>query len=109
VFPTELISEYQYAHTYVAANAANSSSSFPKANFIIMEAGQDKNEVAGPSNSNPTSVTLLFIDMADQSRASQASSRKKARSHIMNRRHQKTRMLRVSLQNETHGSYKNPE
>jgi hypothetical protein len=63
-----------------------------------METGQDLSEELQGSNSNPTTANLLFIDMADQSQASQASSRRKARSHIMNRRHQKARLLRVSLQ-----------
>jgi hypothetical protein len=61
-----------------------------------MEIGQDAIEAAGGAKSIPAPENLLFVDMANQSEASQVSSRKKARSHIMSRHHRRVRMLRVS-------------
>lgn len=61
-----------------------------------MEARQDPSATKDGDYSSPTPESLLFVDMADRSQASQAASRRKARSHIMNRRHRRTRKLRVS-------------
>jgi hypothetical protein len=61
-----------------------------------METGQDASEAGEGAYSSPTPEKLLFVDMANQSQASQASSRKKARSHIMSRYHRRARILRVS-------------
>jgi len=73
-----------------------------------METGQDASEAARRAYTSPTTDSVLFINMANQSQASQASSRKKARSHIMTRYHRRARKLRVSEQCGRHTSYDNP-
>ncbi|KFY94381.1 hypothetical protein V500_03280 [Pseudogymnoascus sp. VKM F-4518 (FW-2643)] len=51
--------------------------------------GQDASGTAEDACKSSTPESVLFINMTDQSQASQASNRKKARSHIMNRRHRR--------------------
>jgi hypothetical protein len=65
-------------------------------------------ETSGGPGRCPTPDSILFIDMANQSQASQTSSRKKARSHIMHQRHRRAHKLSVSSQCVTRLSHGNP-
>jgi hypothetical protein len=63
-----------------------------------MSVRSDSGALAGspPRSASPTG--LLFINTSNPLESAQAFNRKKARSHIMNRYHKKTRQFRVSQQ-----------